>query len=76
MRKQYLSPNHPEIANSLSLCADILRIQNKLEKAQKFYQECLEIRTKYLIRNHPETVATLNDLAIVMRALGRFEDSY
>jgi len=70
-----LGDEHPDVADSISTLADILRVTGDLESARPLYVESLAIRRSTLGDEHPDVARALNDLALLAHMQGRYEDA-
>ena len=70
-----LSPTHPDVAQSLSNLASVLRAQGKLDQAEPLLVEALEIWRKALPEGHPLIGAGLHNLAVLRTEQGRASEA-
>ncbi|HEU5377518.1 MAG TPA: tetratricopeptide repeat protein, partial [Ktedonobacteraceae bacterium] len=63
IREQALGLEHPAIATSLNLLANLSRDQGQYQQAEAFYLRALSLRRQFLKQEHPDIAETLHDLA-------------
>ncbi len=73
--EQVFGPEHPAIAESLSVLAIIASNQKDYERAERFYQQALVIREKALGPQHPTTAESLNNLGVFYCTIGKYEQA-
>jgi CHAT domain-containing protein/tetratricopeptide (TPR) repeat protein len=71
LRRNNLPANHPDLAQSLSSLAPLLRAQGQLQEALAVCDEGLKIRRRILPPEHPDLSRTLLHRGAVLRDLGR-----
>ena len=62
-REKLLSPDHPDVADSLNSLADLYRTQGKYDEAEPLFTRALAIREKAFGPDHPDVATTLNNQA-------------
>ncbi|MBE9028454.1 CHAT domain-containing protein [filamentous cyanobacterium LEGE 11480] len=75
LRQQYLGPNHPEVATTLSNLAELHRLQGQYAAATPFYQRSLKIYEIHLGKTHPNVARSLSGLAINYQAQGQYRQA-
>jgi serine/threonine protein kinase/tetratricopeptide (TPR) repeat protein len=75
LRRDSLPAGHPEIANSLTNLAGLLKDQNKLAEAEPLYREALAIRRASLTAGHPDIAQALNNLALLLVEQNKFAEA-
>ncbi|HEU4411142.1 MAG TPA: tetratricopeptide repeat protein [Polyangiaceae bacterium] len=73
LRERVLGPNHPDVANSLHILAELYRAQGAYTKAEPLHLRALAILEKALGPEHPLVAASLNNLAGLYWAQGAYE---
>jgi len=70
MQRKLWGDEHPNVASSLHVLADLLRQQGKLSQAEPLYREALAIRRKAQGDTNPKVAAEIKALAEVLDAQG------
>ncbi len=70
--KESFGPDHPNLATSLNILAELYRAQGQYAAAEPLYQQALAIREKALGPDHPDVATSLNNLAELYRAQGQY----
>jgi tetratricopeptide (TPR) repeat protein len=75
MRQKLLSPEHPDVANSLYLVGDRMRQQGNPSEAYSVLSAALSIQRKVLGEDHPATLYTLKSLGMMYKAESNWQDA-
>ena len=75
IREKTLGPDHPDVAQSLNLLANLYDAQGNYADAEFLYQRSLAIREKSLGPDHPLVADALNNLANLYTKQGRLADA-
>lgn len=71
IRLECYGDDHPEVAHSLNLLANLMYYQlDRLEEAETLYEKALAIRTRYYSRQSDRVAQTLHNLAFLARSQG------
>ncbi len=73
--KGKLAGDHPDIAQSLTDRASVLRGQGQLEEAEPLYREALATRRKQLGNENPDTINSLTGLAGLLEERGQLTEA-
>ncbi|MBW4496187.1 MAG: tetratricopeptide repeat protein [Oscillatoria princeps RMCB-10] len=65
--------NHPDVATSLNLLAELYHSQGRYEKAEPLYEEALAMIERLFKSDHPHVASSLNNLAELYDSQGRYE---
>jgi len=65
-----LGPDHPQVAGSLGLQADLLQRLGRLDEADELARRALDIRRERFEDDHPTIAASLQTLGLLARARG------
>ncbi len=71
-REQALGPNHPDIAHTLDLLANLYRTHHKFEGAEELYQRTLQLRKRALGDTHPDVALSLVSLLHTLLSQRKF----
>ena len=71
IREKALGPEHPHVAASLNLLAEVHSLQGRHGEAEPLLKRALAIREKALGPEHPHATQTRNNLAKLYRLQGR-----
>jgi tetratricopeptide (TPR) repeat protein len=71
IRAASFGADHPVVAQTLNMLANLYRQQGRFTEAESLYERSLAIRQKSLGADHPQVGASLNNLAILYRHQGR-----
>jgi tetratricopeptide (TPR) repeat protein/cell fate (sporulation/competence/biofilm development) regulator YlbF (YheA/YmcA/DUF963 family) len=75
IREKTLGPDHPDVAQSLNLLANLYDAQGNYADAEFLYKRSLAIREKSLGPDHPLVADALNNLANLYTKQGRLADA-
>jgi CHAT domain-containing protein/Tfp pilus assembly protein PilF len=73
LREKNLGPEHPDVAQSISLLANLYRNLGDFAKAGQLHHRALEIREKVFGPEHPLVAAALQNIALVYHLEGNYE---
>ena len=72
IRREVYGEEHPEVAHSLHLLANLMFHQHKNHgEAEKLYQRALKMRERYYDRNSDRVAQTLHNMADLAKRQGR-----
>lgn len=75
LREQVLGSEHPLVAESLDILAELSREQGQYAEALPLYQRALAIREQVLEPTHSDVAESLNNLALLYCAQGQNEQA-
>ncbi|MEB3282186.1 MAG: tetratricopeptide repeat protein [Lyngbya sp.] len=70
-----LGQQHPDVATSLNILANLYSSQGKYEQAEPLHLEALEMRRQLLGQQHPSVATSLNNLAGLYHSQGKYEQA-
>jgi len=75
IREKALSPDHPDMVESLNNLGGRLRAQGDIVGAQRYFERALLIVERALGAVHPTTKTVANNMASVLEALKRRKEA-
>ena len=72
IRREFLGPNHPDVAESLNAMAGLLLETGDYKEAERLSRQALEMRRTLFGENHPAVADSLNSLARSLKSQGRY----
>lgn len=75
IREQQLGSEHPEVANSLSKLAKLLRVLGRYTEAEPLARRSLTIREKQLGDEHLDVATSCDDLAGLLSSQRRYDEA-
>lgn len=75
LREKSLSPEHPDVAQSLNNLAGLYMEQGKYGEAETLFQRALAIREKVLGPENPDVAQSLNNLASLYHDQGKYGEA-
>jgi tetratricopeptide (TPR) repeat protein len=75
IREKALGPDHPDVADSLTILAMLYESQVRYAEAEPLYKRSLAIREKGLVPDHAKVASLLNSLALLYESQGRYAEA-
>ncbi len=75
IRQEELEDNHPDLAESFNILAEIYKKQGRYAEAESYYQQALKIDQQIYGDDHPNVATDLNNLAELYREQGRYAEA-
>ena len=75
IRRQVFGENHPDVARSVDLMAEVLQGEGDYPGAETLFREALTMRRRLVDRGSEEMAGSLNNLAYVLKVQGKFNEA-
>ncbi len=73
--KESFGPDHPNLATSLNILAELYRAQGQYAAAEPLYKRSLAIREKALGPDHPDVATVLENISELYKETGRMDEA-